>query len=116
MVEVTVVLSGDPEREVSIPLGRRTHLGGASEADYSGVPASVTFSSGVTTRTFEFTAADDGENDDGEFVAIGFGDLPSRVSGGTETTVSIQDNDDPAGHGVVRFVEATRRRRARRLR
>ena len=94
MVEVTVVLSGDPEREVSIPLVRR-HLGGASEADYSGVPASITFSSGVTTRTFEFTAADDGEDDDGESVAIGFGDLPSRVSGGTETTVSIQDNDDP---------------------
>ena len=64
-VEVTVVLSGDLEREVSIPLVRR-HLGGASEADYSGVPASITFSRGVTTRTFEFTAADDGEDDDGE--------------------------------------------------
>ena len=94
-VEVTVVLSGDPEREVSIPLVR-THLGGASEADYSGVPASITFSSGVTTRTFEFEAADDGEDDDGESVVIGFGDLPSRVNGGAETTVSIQDDDDPA--------------------
>ena len=93
-VEVTVVLSADPEREVSIPLVR-THRGGASAADYSGVPASITFSSGVTTRTFEFAAADDGENDDGESVAIGFGDLPSRVNGGAETTVSIQDDDDP---------------------
>ena len=93
-VEVTVVLSGDPEREVSIPLVR-THRGGASDADYSGVPASITFSSGVTTRTLEVTATDDGEDDDGESVAIGFGDLPSRVNGGAETTVSIQDNDDP---------------------
>ena len=91
---MTVVLSADAEREVSIPLVR-THLGGASEADYSGVPASITFSSGVLTRTFEFTAADDGEDDDGESLAIGFGDLPSRVNGGGETTVSIQDNDDP---------------------
>ena len=94
-VEVTVVLSGDPEREVSIPLVR-THRGGASEADYSGVPASIRFSSGVTTRTFEFEAADDGEDDDGESVVIGFGDLPSRVNGSAETTVSIQDDDDPA--------------------
>ena len=94
-VEVTVVLSADPEREVSIPLVR-THRGGASEADYSGVPASITFSSGVLTRTFDVTATDDGEDDDGESVAIGFGDLPSRVSGGAETTVSIQDDDDPA--------------------
>ena len=93
-VEVTVALSGDPEREVSIPLVR-THRGGASEADYSGVPASITFSSGVLTRTFDVTATDDGEDDDGESVAIGFGDLPSRVSGGAETTVLIQDDDDP---------------------
>ena len=93
-VQVTVVLTADAEREVSIPLVR-THRGGASEADYSGVPERVTFSSGVTTRTFTFTAADDGEDDDGESVVIGFGDLPSRVSGGAETTVSIQDDDDP---------------------
>ncbi|MCE2558937.1 MAG: PKD domain-containing protein [Acidobacteria bacterium] len=93
-VDVTVVLSGDPEREVSIPLVR-THGGGASEADYSGVPASITFSSGVTARTFTFTAADDGEDDDGESVVISFGDLPSRVTGGAGTTVSIRDNDDP---------------------
>ena len=93
-VEVFVRLSGDPEREVSIPLVR-THRGGPSEADYSGVPASIAFGSGVTTRTFEFGATDDGEDDDGESVVIGFGDLPSRVDGGAETTVSIQDDDDP---------------------
>ena len=93
-VQVTVRLRADPKREVSIPLVR-IHRGGASEADYSGVPERVAFSSGVTTRTFEFRAADDGEDDDGESVVIGFGDLPSRVSGGAETTVSIQDDDDP---------------------
>ena len=94
MVEVTVVLSGDPEREVSIPLVRR-HLGGASEADYSGVPASITFSSGVTTRTFEFAATDDSEEDFGESVVLGFGRLPAGVSGGGSATVSIEDDDTP---------------------
>ena len=41
-IEVTVVLSAPPERSVVIPL---THMpgGGAIEADYSGIPESVTF-------------------------------------------------------------------------
>ena len=93
-VDVTVVLSGDPEREVSIPLVR-THGGGASEADYSGVPASITFSSGVTARTFEFAAMDDSEKDFGESVVLGFGRLPAGVSGGGPATVSIGDDDTP---------------------
>ena len=93
-VQVSVHLSADPEREVSIPLVRR-HLGGASEADYSGVPTSITFSSGVTTRAFEFAAADDSEEDFGESVVLGFGRLPPGVSGGGSATVSIQDDDTP---------------------
>ena len=93
-VQVSVRLSGDPEREASIPLVR-THRGGASDADYSGVPANITFSSGVTTRTFEFAAADDSEEDFGESVVLGFGRLPAGVSGGGSATVSIQDDDTP---------------------
>ena len=91
---MAVVLSADPEREVSIPLVR-THRGGASEADYSGVPERLTFSSGATTRTFEFAATDDGEEDFGESVVLGFGRLPAGVSGGGSATVSIQDDDTP---------------------
>ena len=93
-VQVSVTLSADPERELSIPLSR-THLGGASEADYSGVPEHVAFGSGETLRTFEFAAADDSEEDFGESVLLALGDLPSRVIGGSETTVSILDDDTP---------------------
>ncbi len=93
-VRVSVQLSGDPERELTIPLVH-THLGGAMDADYSGVPASVVFSSGTTTREFEFSATDDSDEDYGESVVVGFGDLPSGVSGGAGTTVSIQDDDTP---------------------
>ncbi len=93
-VEVTVVLSADAEREVSIPLVR-IHRGGASEADYSGVPERVTFSRGVTTRTFEFEATDDSKEDFGEAVVLGFGGLPPGVSGGGAATVSIEDDDTP---------------------
>ena len=93
---ITVTLDEAPEREVVVPLSR-TNQGGASNADYSGVPASVTFSATQTSRTFTFTAADDDDNDDGESVKLAFGTLPAGVSAGTvdEATVSITDTDVP---------------------
>ena len=97
-VSVSMLLSADPERSVSIPL-TTTNLGGATGADYSGIPSSLTFASGETKKTFTFTAADDTEDDDGERVELGFEGLPTGVSpGNTPTaTVSIADNDDPPG-------------------
>ena len=96
-VTVKVQLSEDPERTVTIPL-TTTNQGGATSADYSGVPASVTFQSGDTEKSFTFTADDDTDDDDDESVKLGFGTLPSNVTAGTtsETTISIRDNDDPA--------------------
>ena len=93
---VEVTLSADPERTVVIPL-TKTDQGGVDPLDYSGVPSSVTFNSGQTSRTFTFTAAQDTVDDDGESVKLEFGALPSRVSEGSkdETTVNIQDDDDP---------------------
>ena len=94
---VTVTLSADPERTVTVPL-TKTNQGGASAADYSGVPASVTFDAGDTSKTFDFAATQDTEDDDGESVLLGFGSsLPTGVSEGSpsETTVSITDDDDP---------------------
>ena len=96
-VTVTVALSADPERTVIVPL-TAANQGGASGADYSGVPASVTFQSGETSKTFDFEATADSIDDDGESVLLGFGTLPTLVNAGTpdETTVSITDDDDPA--------------------
>ena len=93
---VTVSLSADPERTVTVPL-TKTEQGGATSADYSGVPASVTFDAGQTSKTITFTAVQDTVDDDDESVNLAFGILPSRVSAGTrdETTVSITDDDDP---------------------
>ena len=96
-VEVTVALDVDPERTVTVPL-TVTVQDGASPADYSGVPASVTFDSGETSKTFTFSATQDDVDDDGESVKLAFGTPPPRVSAGTvnEFTVNIQDDDDPA--------------------
>ena len=89
-------LSADPERSVSIPITTMNE-GGASNGDYSGVPASVAFASGETAKTFAFRATQDTEDDDEESVKLGFGNLPTGVSAGTpsETTVNITDDDDP---------------------
>ena len=95
-VEVTVTLDKDPERTVSIPL-TTTNQGGASSADYSGVPATVSFSSGDTAKSFTFSATADDVDDDGESVKLAVGPLPMGVSAGSvdETTVAITDDDDP---------------------
>ena len=93
---VTVVLSEDPFRTTVIPL-MATGQNGAESGDYT-VPSSVTFSSGETSKPFDFMATQDTVDDDDESVRLTFGpNLPSKVSVGTmdETTVSITDDDDP---------------------
>ena len=95
---VKVTLGAAPERTVIITLVP-TNQGGASDSDYSGVPASVVFASGETERSIIFSATQDTIDDDGESVRLGFGStLPDRVSAGatSETVVSITDDDVPS--------------------
>ena len=94
MITVTVRLSIAPGSDVTIPL-TKTEQGGASSADYSGVPDSVEFTSEETEKSFDFMATQDDVDDDGKSVKIGFGTLPGGVTvGGTdETTMFITDDD-----------------------
>ncbi|MCY4558009.1 MAG: hypothetical protein OXF79_16910 [Chloroflexi bacterium] len=90
---VIVTLSDDPERTVVIPI-TATDQGGATGADYSGVPQSVTFNTGETTQTISFAAAHDTIDDDGESVKLSFGSmLPAGVSEGpiNEAVVSLTE-------------------------
>ena len=93
---IAVTLSTAPGSEVTIPL-TKTEQSGATSTDYSGIPASLTFGSSDTSKTFTFTAIEDTIDDDGESVKLGFGNLPEGVSAGptAETTVSITDDDVP---------------------
>ena len=106
-VSVAVRLSADPDRTVAIPI-TTTNQGGASDADYSGVPASLTFNSGETFKTFSFAATQDMVDDDDESVKLGFGTLPTGVSSGrpNEATVNIADDDVPMVR--VQFTQATK--------
>ena len=89
---VTVTLSADPERTVIIPLVA-TNKGGATSADYSGVPASVTFNAGETSTSFTFMATPDDMDEDCECVLLAFGALPSEVSEGPTPTATVSIAD-----------------------
>ena len=82
---VTVALSVAASRSVTVRL-TKTHLGGATAADYTGVPSSVTFAAGETAQTFTVTAVDDTADDDGESVQLGFDTLPA----GATATVRVR--------------------------
>ena len=88
-VNVNVRLDVDPERTVSIPI-TKTHINGASDSDYSGVPATVTFNAGETSKDIPFMAVDDDDVDnDNERVTLSISTtLPSKVTRGTRFTVS----------------------------
>ena len=94
-VDVTVTLSADPQRSVTIPIAGTGESGGTS-ADFD-VPDSVTFASGDTSKTISFTATEDTIDDDDEKIKLAFGTLPPGVSAGStsSTKVSIVDDDDP---------------------
>ena len=80
---VEVRLDSDPERRVRVPL---SHLpaGGATLADYSGVPAEFVFDAGVTSRTFTVTATDDALDDDGESAALRIGPAADAAAEGVD--------------------------------
>ena len=105
-VEVTVTLSADPERTVVIPI-EKTNQGGATTADYSGVPQNVTFDSGESSKSFTFTAAHDTVDDDGESVKLSFGaTLPAGVSAVTPATSTVTITDDDVPSVTVSFGSA----------
>ena len=89
---VTVMLSAAPSQTTVIPI-TTTNQGGATSADYSGVPASVTFNAGETLMSFNFMATQDDVDENCECVLLTFGALPSGVSAGPtdEAKVSIAD-------------------------
>ena len=104
---VAVELSAAPSAPVTIPL-TPSRRGGATAADYSGVPASVTFRFRERRKQFTLWTTDDDNNDDGESLRIGFGPLPAGIRASTAShrpptrTVHIED-DDGVNHWNVWF-------------
>ena len=83
-------------KTVTLPIVA-TGVGGATDADYSGVPESLVFAPGETEKTFTVTVADDTVDDDDESITLSFGTEPNVKDGGAneEATITINDDDDP---------------------
>ena len=84
-----------------------TLVGGATAGDYELSESDLQFGPMRTTQSFTVTAVADGEDEVGESITIAFGDLPSTVSAGSITTVTVSLVDrlnfaaqgDPLAHG-----------------
>ena len=89
----TVVLDSAPGHPVTIPLV--VALGdGATADDYTLSAPSAVFAPGETEKSLTLTAVDDGDDDDGETLTIGFGDLPPGIRAGPRSSVSVAIADD----------------------
>ena len=73
--------NAEPRRPVTIPLVV-TYRGGATEADHTPIPASVTFEVGSGRAGFNMRAIPDGQAETGESLRIDFGALPPGVTKG----------------------------------
>ena len=90
---VKVQLNPAPTSSVTIPL-RTENRNWATDADYSGVPPSVTFGPSERVRTFTVTVQRDNDIEDAEEVRIGFGTLPPGVVAGSPAWTSVALEDD----------------------
>ena len=106
-VTVTVTLSRDPERSVTIPI-TATGQDGATSNDYAINPPSLTFASGEMSKLLTFSATDDGVDDDGESVKLAIGSVPGVTRGvKSEATVTIEDNPDDVPAVTVNFARSS---------
>ena len=96
---VEVILDVDPERTVTVPLTVKDQ-DRASPADYSGVPASVTFNSGEISKTFTFSAAHSVTEGGTVEVTVTLDVDPERTVT-VPLTVTDQDGASPADYSGV---------------
>ena len=104
-VDVTVTLGASFEtKTVTLPI-EVTANGGATEADYSGIPEELVFSPGVMEQTFTATVVDDEEDDDGESLTLSFGEAEGVKTGGTNETANVILTDTDDNTGDLRLVD-----------
>ena len=82
---VEVRLDAAPERQLVVPL-TAAWAGGATAADYSGVPEALTFGAAETLRAFTVAVAQDEIDDDGEQVSIRLGPAADTATEGLDYT------------------------------
>ena len=87
--EIAVNVSPTADRRVAVPLVVASR-GGATDADYKGIPASVVFKAGESQRTITVEVLMDDVNDPGEWIVLSWGELPQGVSAGEPFSTEVQ--------------------------
>ena len=85
---VVITISPIADRRVEVPLAV-TPQGGATDADYAGIPEAVVFEPGAASARFGVTALPDRHDDPDESVAIAFGALPEAVGAGAVSATTV---------------------------
>ncbi|MDB6138659.1 MAG: hypothetical protein JWO94_1731, partial [Verrucomicrobiaceae bacterium] len=89
-IAVTVELSWPQTTSIDVPI---TTTGTATNGDYTGVPATVTFAPGETLKTFAVSINNDAVKEDDKNLTLGFDGL-TGVTEGTPSTLTIMVDDD----------------------
>ena len=95
-VAVTVTLGAAPAATVTVPL-QATRGVGLEASEYSGVPASVIFNAGETSKSFTVTTVEDTADEPNAVLTLAFGPLPAGYIVGThaELALTVVDDDHP---------------------
>ena len=88
----TFTVNVDPaaDRALNIPI--TISSSNAESGDYSPTTTTVSFASGDTAKTFPITTTDDSDRDH-ETLSISFGQLPTAVGTGSQSTATLTIND-----------------------
>ena len=114
-VEVTLATAPAAGTTVEVPI-TVTRGEGLGATEYSGVPSSVTFAAGDTSKSFTVSTVDDSLDESDEQLTLEFGTLPDGYVPGTngEMVITVTDNDtalfgltlrDSGGNDVTELTE-----------
>ena len=86
--EIAVTVSPPADRRVAVPLVVASR-GGATDEDYTGIPASVVFEVGESQRTISVEVLMDDVDDPGEGIVLSLGGLAEAVSAGDPSPTQV---------------------------
>ena len=95
-VTVTVTLAEAPTASVTVQIVATGGVG-LEAGEYSGVPASVVFNAGETSKSFTVTTVEDTADEPNAVLMLAFGPLPAGYIVGThaELALTVVDDDYP---------------------
>jgi hypothetical protein len=104
---ITVQRTGGTTGDVTVRF--TTSDGSAGSSDYTPISGTLTFSDGVSNRTFSVTIADDSDDETDETVNLTLSDPTGGASLGSpaEATLTIEDNDTPGAPGTLQFSQSS---------